>query len=180
MPNVRLSRALVQLIAAFVFAGATGLLVPVCHGQAGRPTGNSQKTKAVVYTNKKYRFRFSLPETWIGYSISVTQWEGGDGRTYEANEKMPTPEKGPLIVIGDPRSSKENPRQCIPIMVFTKRQWQLVEGGSLILSAAPVGPGELGRNNKYVFALPARFNYALLDGWEEVNRIISSHPLQVF
>jgi len=28
------------------------------------------------------------------------------------------------------------------------------------IGAAPINPSELGRNTKYVFALPARYNYA--------------------
>jgi hypothetical protein len=113
-------------------------------------------------------------------SIGASEWQGGDGRTYRPDEEMPPLEKGPLIAIWDPRSTENNPRQNIPIMVFTTRQWHLVEEGKLIVSAAPVGPAELGRNARYVFALPLRFNYALIDGWEEVDEIIQSHPLPAF
>jgi hypothetical protein len=65
-------------------------------------------------------------------------------------------------------------------MVFTKAQWQLIEEHRLIVSAAGIGPGEIGRNKKYVFALPPRYNYALIDGWEEVYEIIQNHPLHAF
>jgi hypothetical protein len=65
-------------------------------------------------------------------------------------------------------------------MVFTKAQCQSNKEGRLSVSAAPIDPSELGRNAKYVFALPPRFNYALLDGWEEVGEIIQNHPLQTF
>jgi hypothetical protein len=143
-------------------------------------TDKSRAAKSVVYTNKQYRFRFSLPESWQGYSIVVTEWEGGDGRTYQAGEPMPPPEKGPLILIGHPLSTKSNPRQHIPIMIFTKAQWQLVEEGKLILSAAPIGPSEIGCNAKYVFALPPRFDYADMDGREEVGEILQHYPLHAF
>jgi hypothetical protein len=93
---------------------------------------------------------------------------------------MPPPEKGPLILIGHPLSTKDNPRQHIPIMIFTKAQWQLVEEDKLIVSAAPVGPSELGRNSKYVFALPPRFDYADIDGRQEVGEILQHHPLHAF
>ncbi len=148
--------------------------------QTERTTRSTKKTKSVVYTNKKYGFRFSLPKSWTGYSISIVEWEAGDGGTYQSHEDVPPPQKGPLISIGHPRSTEANPRQNISIMVFTKAQWQLVEEDKLIVSAAPIGPGELGRNAKYVFALPPRFNYALIEGWEEVNEIIQNHPLQAF
>jgi hypothetical protein len=62
-------------------------------------------------------------------------------------------------------------------MVFTKAQWKLVGEGKLIVSAAPIGPGILGRNAKYVFALPPRFDYEDRPGREEVGAIIQSHPL---
>jgi hypothetical protein len=148
---------------------------------AGREkTDKSRAPKSVVYTNKKYRFRFSLPESWRGYSTVVTEWEGGDGGTYQAGEPMPPPEKGPLVLISHPPSTKDNPRQHILIMIFTKAQWQLVEEDKLIVSAAPVGPYELGRNSKYVFALPPRFDYADIDGRQEVGEILQHHPLHAF
>ncbi len=148
---------------------------------AGRDeTNKTRAAKSVVYTNKKYHFRFSLPESWRGYSTVVTEWEGGEGGTYQAGEPMPPPEKGPCILIVHPLSTKSNPRQSIPIMIFTKAQWELVEAGKLILSAAPVGPGELGRSARYVFALPPRYNYGDIDGREEVDKIIQGHPLQTF
>jgi hypothetical protein len=148
--------------------------------QTEKATPSTKKTKAVIYTNKKYGFCFALPESWKGYSISVSEWEGGDGGTYQSHEDMPPPQKGPFISIGHPFSTKSNPRQNIQIMVFTKAQWRLVEEDKLIVSAAPIGPSELGRNAKYVFALPPRFNYALIDGWEQVNEIIQNHPLRAF
>src|SRR4029077_19143920 len=148
--------------------------------QTERPKPNSSKMKSVVYINKRYGFRFVLPESWKGYSINVSEWEGGNGRTFQPGEVMPPPVKGPLISIGHPLSTESNPRQNIPIMVFTKAQWQLAEEDKLIVSAAPVGPNELGRNAKYVFAMPPRFNYALLTGWEEVSEIVQHHPLRPF
>lgn len=182
MPNVVLKT--IPYIA--VWLAAAGLAVSstnfgaVSQDQTERAAHNTKRLKSVVYTNKKYGFRFSLPESWRGYSISIGEWEGGDGRTYQSHEDVPPPQKGPFISIGHPRSTEGNPRQNILIMVFTKAQWQLVEEDKLIVSAAPIGPSELGRNAKYVFALPPRFNYGLIDGWEEVNEIIQNHPLQAF
>lgn len=167
------------LIAASFVIAPSSLGQTSCSQADGR-THTSHKVKSVNYINKTYGFRFSLPESWRRYSISVSQWQGGDGRTYAPGEVMPPPEKGPLITIGHPRSTETNPRQNIPIMIFTNAQWQMVEEGRLILSAAPVGPNELGRNLKYVFALPARYNYAFPDGWEEVQEIISNRPLHAF
>lgn len=62
-------------------------------------------------------------------------------------------------------------------MIFTLKQWKSLGQGKFSVSAAPFGPGELGRNKKYVFALPARYNYDFLEGWEQVENILKGHPL---
>jgi hypothetical protein len=180
MSNVILRHYLVLWLVLNVFAISLASFSVASQNEMGRPAQNSRTMKSVVYSNKKYGFRFSLPESWKGYSINVSQWEGGDGRTYQPGEVMPPPKKGPLITIHHPLSTDSNPRQDIIIMVFTKAQWKLVEEDKIILSAAPVGPNELGRNAKFVFALPPRFNGAGIEGWQEVDEIIQNHPLHAF
>lgn len=124
----------------------------------------------VVYRNYNYGFSFSLPENWRGYKIVASGWEGQDinGRIVEM---------GPEIIIRHPLWTAEHPRQDIPIMVFTLGQWNKLQQDKFHIGAAPVGPKELGRNNKYVFALPARYNFAFLEGYEEVERILEGNPL---
>jgi hypothetical protein len=148
--------------------------------QTARAAQNTRKLKSVIYTNKTYGFRFTLPQSWKAYSIRISEWEGGDGVAAQSDRNASPLQKGPLISIGDPRSTEKDPRQNIPIMVFTRAQWQLIEENRLIVSSAPIPPSELRRNKKYVFALPPRYNYALIDGSEEVNKIIQNHPLQAF
>jgi len=135
--------------------------------------------KSVVYANKTYRFTFSLPDSWKGYSVLVGEWSGGvyqdDGTSQPARM-----ERGPEITIRHPLWTEENPRQDIPIMVFTLAQWRLVDEGTLITSAAPVGPSEVGRNAKFVFALPARYTMATPTGSQEVWEIMERHPLHPF
>jgi hypothetical protein len=63
-------------------------------------------------------------------------------------------------------------------MVFTLSQWEQIQREELSVGAAPIPPAELGRNGRYVFALPARYNFAFLTGWEEVEKIVEGHPLQ--
>jgi len=65
-------------------------------------------------------------------------------------------------------------------MIFTLQQWNLVSQEKIAVSAAPFGPSELGRNTRYVFALPPRYNYAYPQGYEEVQKIIAAHPLHTF
>jgi hypothetical protein len=172
--------AALWIVSTTCVANPSTLATVRSHDQPESPTHNSHKMKFVVYTNKNYRFRFSLPESWRGYSISLSEWQAGDGRTYQRGETIPPPEKGQLIVMRHPLWTESNPRQDIPIMIFTKTQWKLVEENRLFVSAAPIGPSEFGRNSKYVFALPPRHNYALPTGFEEVNEIIGRKSLRPF
>lgn len=126
-----------------------------------------------VYTNDRYGFRFSLPNAWEGYAIIEDTWAGFSGEVEEADET------GPLIAIRHPRWTAQNPMQDIPIMVFTIEQWERLQEGAFYIGAAPVGPRELGRNTKYVFALPARYNFEHLTGFEEVEQILMGAPLEV-
>jgi hypothetical protein len=65
-------------------------------------------------------------------------------------------------------------------MIFTPEQWVLVQQEKLSVSAAPIPPSELGHNTKYVFALPARYNFAFQTGYEEVEKILEDKSLQAF
>ncbi|HYG58010.1 MAG TPA: hypothetical protein VD902_08115 [Symbiobacteriaceae bacterium] len=137
--------------------------------------GQYEQVDAIMYQNADYGFRFSLPASWQGYEILSGQWEGaavGDGAD---GKPVAT---GPLISIRHPRWTSQNQRQDIPIMVFTVAQWDSMQAGDFHIGAAPIGPSELGRNAKYVFALPARYNYAFPPGFEEVERILAGNPLQ--
>jgi hypothetical protein len=127
-----------------------------------------------MYTNKRYGFAFSLPNSWKGFSILVSDWSGSDSRDNVIKEH------GPEFTIRNPLWTEAYPRQDIPIMVFTRAQWNEIEKNQIIVSAAPIGPSELGRNKKFVFALPARYNYAFPDGFQEVDKIILRKPLRAF
>lgn len=131
--------------------------------------GQSQDT---AYENTRYGFRFSLPENWQGYSIITDKWEGFAPGGDQAVAS------GPLLSIRHPEWTAQNQRQDIPIMIFTPEQWASPEQGKFHIGAAPIGPRELGRNTEYVFALPARYNYAFPPGYEEVEEILQGNPLQ--
>ncbi|MDD2756827.1 MAG: hypothetical protein PHS80_15045, partial [Methanothrix sp.] len=62
--------------------------------------------------------------------------------------------------------------------IFTLAQWDDLLAEKFHIGAAPIGPSELGRNADYVFALPARYNYAFPTGYEEVDQIIQGKPLK--
>jgi hypothetical protein len=151
--------------------------------EPGAPSKSHPK-KSIVYRNKQYGFTFNLPASWKGYSIMVGSWGGiVYGPTdAEAGEELGTEPKstleGPKITIRHPLWTGVNVHQDIPIMIFTKAQWRFAENGSLVVSAAPIGPSEIGRNSKYVFALPPRYDFGDAIGVQEVSDIISGHPLR--
>ncbi len=131
---------------------------------------------SLEYKNAAYGFSFSLPDSWKGYSIVTNTWKG-----YASGVQGDTPaEQGPLISIRHPLWTQEVPRQDIPITIFTLAQWNALQQDAFHIGAAPIGPSELGRNVNYVFALPARYNYAFPSGYEEVGAILKSNPLQTF
>ena len=133
---------------------------------------SSDASKSIIYKNTQSGFTFKLPSSWNGYTIVTSQWEG------IASNGSKAIETGPIISIRDPKWTKETPRQDIPIMVFTLNQWNALKQEVFHIGAAPVDPTELGRNNYYVFALPARYNFANLPGTEEVQSILAGNPLQ--
>lgn len=137
----------------------------------------SASGEAVVYTNQELGFSFTLPPEFKGYSILTGEWKGDDIKN---TGKKARTFQGPQVTIRDPRWTQQVPRQDIPIMAFTLEQWNQLQNGEFAVGAAPVNPSELGRNAKYVFALPARYNYAFPEGYEEVQIIIDGNPLSAF
>jgi hypothetical protein len=128
----------------------------------------------IGYQNDQYGFTFRLPESWQGYSVVETKWNGTAIGGSEAIES------GPLLSIRHPGWTEEKPRQDIPVMVFTIEQWNALQKEEFAVSAAPIGPKKLGADARYVFALPPRYNFAFLPGYEEVEEILSANPLNPF
>ncbi len=127
------------------------------------------------YQNPVYGFSFALPDSWQGYSIVEDQWQG---YALDGPQNGEMTEQGPLLLIRHPLWTAAEPYQDIPIMVFTQNQWDQIGQETLSVGAAPIPPQELGHNEKYVFALPARYNYAYLKGYEEVENLLAENPLQ--
>lgn len=188
---MRLSNPGQTVIIAIVLVGITGLptkaflgpqkQVPTPSGQTKdsssrqpEPTPARQPGTSIEYRNAQFGFCFSLPEGWQGYSIRVDRWEG---YTY-GSHGYGVVQQGHTVSIRHPQWTSANPRQDIPIMVFTRAQWGSLQRGEFLVSAAPIGPSELGRNRRYVFALPPRFDYAFPTGYEEVEQILRSKPLR--
>lgn len=128
------------------------------------------------YGNSEFGFNVKLPASWDGFSVINSNWEG----LRNGDQGDMVVEQGPLIRIVHPDATEEKPRQDIPIMVMTIEQWDHMQAGEWHIGAAPIGPSELGRNSLYVFGLPARYNYAFPEGWEEVEQILQDHSLEPF
>lgn len=137
---------------------------------------DSRLVGSIAYENTQYGFSFSLPQSWKGYSIVTGKWEGLAAERGSQGDKIV--ETVPMISIRHPQWTAQNQRQDIPIMIFTIAQWESLQWGDFHIGAAPIGPSELGRNTEYIFALPARYNYAFPTGYEEVEKILQSNPLQ--
>lgn len=136
-------------------------------------TTSPQEQQQIIYTNTQYGFSFTLSLSWKGYKIIENTWEANPQEGVIA-------EQGPLISIRNPKWTSENPYQDIPIMIFTLAQWDLLQQDKFHIGAAPIGPSELGSNIKYVFALPARYNYVFPTGWQEVENFLEGNPLKAF
>ncbi|MGA9584719.1 MAG: hypothetical protein WBQ95_05280 [Terracidiphilus sp.] len=148
------------------------LALVTCYASIGpcqQPSYKMLKTQ-LLYRNAEYGFCLALPAGWSGFHVLTERW-GGDGNGES--------ESGPRLVVRNPRWTKEKPYQDIPILVFTSAQWRSVDSGEFSVSAAPIGPSELGRNRKYVFALPPRFaGFDDATGTDEVLRLLQQKPFQ--
>jgi hypothetical protein len=80
-------------------------------------------------------------------------------------------------LIRNPKWTAAKKYQDIPIMVFTIGQWDSMMRQEYSVGAAPIPPSELARNAQFVFALPARYNYAFPEGYKEVDEILQGKPL---
>lgn len=136
------------------------------------PSTTPSTANKILYTNTDFNFTFELPLTWSGFTVVDGKWVGTNSATGK------TVETGPLISLRNPLWTVAEKRQDIPIMVFTIAQWTALTAEDFHIGAAPISPSELARNNNYVFALPARYNYAFPAGYQEVEEILKANPLQ--
>jgi hypothetical protein len=175
---MKLTFGILALLMVWLITSPSFAIIPhaasTLPGQQAEQQQSSEPSAQIVYKNTKYGFNFSLPRGWTGYTILVSNWEGG-------NPEKGDVERGPVITIRHPRWTKETPRQDIPIMIFTLAQWASLEHGNLAVGTESVGPAELGRNRKYVFALAPRLHEnSDVAGIEDVNEILRHDPLHPF
>jgi hypothetical protein len=157
------------LILALSVSGSAQQEPSTCqkHQAARRQTGT------IEYRNREYGFCFVLPESWKGYRVLWSEWQGS---VLTTNGEVAHVLQGPRLQIRHPKWTQENPREDMPIMIYTIAQWN----ESPVVSAAPFDPAELGRNHKYVFAVPPRWDYDSSEGYEEAEKILTPASLHTF
>lgn len=134
----------------------------------GNPSGTS-----IAYKNTDYGFNFSLPTNWQGYSIVKDTWKG----TVLTDTVAPT---GTKLLIRNPNWTVAAPYEDLPILVFTIAQWNAYLAEDFSVSGAPMQATELGRNNRYVFTLPPRWDFDYSIGYKDAQNIIAGNPLHAF
>jgi hypothetical protein len=127
------------------------------------------------YRNARYDFTFFLPTSWRGYSALIQQWEG---ESYSPTaDKLIVVGHGPMITFRHPQWHPNAPYQDIPVLVFTRAQWDLLHQGKLWPSLFAGGTmDELWHSQKFVFAMSSRYNAADdVKGWKSTGDIIKQN-----
>ena len=145
----------------------TGLLAAGC-GSLNVPKHPSDLP--LRYHNAQYDFTFFLPASWQGYSVLIHQW---DAALYSAdNQRVVGTERGPIIVFRNPEWRAGEPYQDIPIMIFTRSQWDALHSGKFFPYAGGV-ISEMYHNHKYVFGIYSRYNADdSVRSWKEAHDIL--------
>ena len=101
-----------------------------------------------TYKNVEYGFEMLFPDSWKDYEVEKISW---DGSLFEKEYS------GPEFIFRNQKLFIERNFYGIPIMIFTPDIWPLVEEEKLAVGSAPMAPGKIGENSKYVFAIPGRW-----------------------
>jgi hypothetical protein len=151
---------------------------PLSPAAAPSPSPSPSASPAgVEYRNDRFGLLVKLPDSWRGFTVVTGQEDAVEVASGTIADSFPR------ISIRHPTHTDAAPRQDLPIFVFTLGQWAHVGQpgeNEWSVSAAPIPPSELARNTLYVFALPARYNYAFPEGWEEVQAIVDSGAVTAF
>ena len=155
-------RFYISIIMAFLASG--------CVNAPSRPSGLPLR-----YHNAQYDFTFFLAERWRGYSVLIQQWEGV--KYSPTADKQIVVGDGPMITLRHPQWQASARYQDIPILVFTRAQWDALHQGKLWPSLFAGGiMHELWHNRKYVFALSSRYNADdSVKDWREVANIVEQN-----
>jgi hypothetical protein len=130
---------------------------------------------SITYINSIYGLSVELPQHWTGYTVLKDTWKG---TAIDGTDNTIT---GMELYIRNPLWTDDKPYQDIPIMIFTQEQWKEIgdeETATYAVSAAPIPPSKLSENSKYVFALPARYDFYDVAGINDVHAIITVGKIQ--
>jgi hypothetical protein len=139
-----------------------GWLAVGCSNLGGQPGSG------VLYHNSEYGLDFSLPESWRGYSVLVQRWESSAHKP--ALDQDVTVGHRPVIVLRNPAWRADDPRQDIPILVFTREQWAADMQDGIYAGGVTY---EISHNGRFVFGIHSRFNWdESVKGTEEAGEIV--------
>lgn len=168
----------IALVGVFFYRGIDRAEAPQNTNTNSATSTTTTVNDSATYRNSDYNFSIELPKTWKEYTIVEDEWSG-DSIDNTGNVVQGTV-TGPLISVRHPDWDYKSPRQDIPVMVFTLQQWNDMQIDKFHIGAAPINPTEIGRNKTYVFAIPARYNYSFLTGYEEVEQILRGDNFRAF
>jgi hypothetical protein len=144
-------------------------------GCGGMDVTSQPSSLPLRYHNARYGLTFFLPASWRGYSVSIEQLED---ETYSpAEDKQIIVGHTPMFTLRHPRWQASAPYQDIPILVFTRAQWDALHHGKLWPSLFAGGTmDELWHSPKYVFGMSSRYNAADdVKAWKEVADIVEQN-----
>lgn len=124
------------------------------------------------YQDARHGLTFSLPASWRGYSVSFQELE--DDTYSPVEDKQIIVGETLMITLRHPQWRGGAPHQDIPILVFTRAQWDALHQGKLWPSYYAGGiMNELWHNQGFVFAMSSRYNTDdAVSGWKEVAEIV--------
>ena len=152
----------------YVLSGATSALIVL--GCQSRHEAVHGSDFPVRYQDRLYGLVFRLPASWRGFTVLNQEW---DGISYSpAKDTTEVTARGPLLVLRHPSWTAKGPYQDIPILVFTRGQWEADKQGKFTIGAGGFDQ-ELAHNSKYVFAIPSRYNADdSVKGWKETSDVV--------
>ena len=153
-----------SVVAALLTTGCDSMKI------SGQPSGLPLR-----YRDARYGLTFFLPSSWRGYSVSVQELE--DETYSSAKDKQVIVGHTPMITLQHPQWQATAPYQDIPILVFTRAQWDALHQGQLWPSLFAGGVmDELWHDQRFVFAMSSRYNAADgVRGWKEAADIVEQN-----
>lgn len=167
------NKTIIAVIILILILGSVAYLFYSHNKNTPPVNSDTASSTSITYNNADYGFNFSLPANWQGYTVVKEVWKG------TALEST-TAQSGSKLLIRNPKWTTAAPYEDLPILVFTIPQWDAYQAESFSVSAAPIKASELARNNRYVFALPPRWDFDYSLDFKEAEDIFAGNPLHPF